>query len=84
MKRLAASPWISRLLSPPQCFRVRPTAGVCLGSRSLQDTLCPERRFLWLFPLQLLRFDSGITSSRKPLTSPSLLQAGREASFGLH
>ena len=83
MKHLADSRWISRLPSPPQCFRVRPTAGFCLGSRSPQGAPCPERRFLWLFPLQLLSFDSGITSSRKPLTSPSLLQAGQEASFGL-
>lgn len=83
MKHLATSRWISRLLSPPQCFRVHLTAGFCLGSRSLQGAPCPERRFLWLFLLQLLRFDSGITSSRKPLTSPSLLQAGQEDSFGL-
>lgn len=83
MKHLAASRWISRLLSLPQCFRAHPTAGFCLGSGSLQGAPCPERCFLWLLPLQPLRFGAGIISSEKPLTSPSLLQAGREISFGL-
>lgn len=85
MKHLAASPLDLKAPLTTPVLQSLPHCRILSGFKvSTRGAPCPERRFLWLFPLQLLRFDSGITSSRKPLTSPSLLQAGREVSFGFH